>query len=181
MTAEGVEVARAHALRIRRDDLGFPQIPIESAPMPSRADSKVLEIFPPDERRAPDLGFWRAVEMRQAKGSWEENGPAAVWFRLRVPVVEGEEPSPLQRVAAAADFGNGISGTLERGAHLFINPDLTIYLHRAAQGEWIGLDAATAVEPYGIGLALGVLHDDTGRIGTSLQSLLIDHFQPPAT
>jgi len=95
-------------------------------------------------------------------------------------MVEGEEPTPLQRVAAAADFGNGISGTLERGAHLFINPDLTVSLHRAAQGEWIGLDAATAVEPYGIGLALGVLHDETGRIGTSLQSLIIDRFRPPA-
>jgi hypothetical protein len=117
--------------------------------------------------------------MRQARGSWLEEGPAAVWFRLTVPIVEGEEPSPLQRVAAAADFGNGISGTLERGAHLFINPDLSVYVHREAQGEWIGLDAATAVEPYGIGLAVGVLRDETGRIGTSLQSLIIDKLRPP--
>ena len=181
MAADGVEVARAHALRIRRGDFAFPQIPIESAPMPSPEDSEHLEIFPPDERGAPEIGFWRAVEMRQAKGSWHEDGPAAVWFRLRVPIVEGEEPTALQRVAAAADFGNGISGTLERGTHLFINPDLTIYLHRAAQGEWVGLDAATAVEPFGIGLALGALHDETGRIGTSLQSLLIDYFKPPVT
>lgn len=177
MTADGTEVARARALRIRRDEsLGFPQIPIASTPMPALDSSSAIEIFPPGERGVPELGFWRAVEMRQARGSWLEDGPAAVWFRLRVPVIEGEEPTPLQRVAAAADFGNGISGTLERGKHIFINPDLTISLHRAAQGEWVGLDAATAVEPYGIGLALGVLHDVTGRIGTSLQSLLIDRF-----
>ena len=178
MSADGTEVARAHALRIRRDDaLGFPQIPIESTPMPGVEEAKPITISPPGEREVPEIGFWRAVEMRQARGSWLEDGPAAVWFRLRVPMVAGEEPTPLQRVAAVADFGNGISGTLERGKHLFINPDLTVYLHRAAQGEWIGLDAATAVEPHGIGLALGALHDQAGCIGTSLQSLLIDVFR----
>ena len=181
MVADGTEVARAHGLRIRRDEaLGFPQIPIESASMPTVEESKAIEIFPAAERGTGEmLGFWRAVEMRQARGSWLEEGPAAVWFRLRVPVVEGEEPTPLQRVAAAADFGNGISAALERGKHIFINPDLSVYVHREAQGEWIGLDAATAVEPYGIGLALGVLRDAAGRVGTSLQSLIIDELRPP--
>ena len=28
---------------------------------------------------------------------------------------------------------------VERGAYLFINPDLSIYLHRPAQGEWVAL------------------------------------------
>jgi hypothetical protein len=116
------------------------------------------------------------MEMRQARGSWLEKGPAAVWFRLQVPIVAGEDTSPLQRVAAAADFGNGISSTLERGAYLFINPDLTIYLHDQPTTEWVGLDAASAIEPFGIGLASGVLHDERGVIGRSLQGLLVDRF-----
>ena len=52
-------------------------------------------------------------------------------MRLRVPVVVGEAVTPLQRVAAAADFGNGISSVVDwDDGWLFINPDLTVYLHR---------------------------------------------------
>jgi hypothetical protein len=97
-----------------------------------------------------------------------------VWFRLRVPVVAGETPTPLQRVTAAADFGNGVSAALARGEYLFINPDLSIHLHRYPAGEWIGLDATTAAEPVGVGLAVSRLHDEQGPIGMSLQSLLVD-------
>jgi hypothetical protein len=130
----------------------------------------------PARRGAADVGFWRAVELRYERGDWTKPGPGAVWFRLRQPIVAGEEPSPLQRVAAAADFGNGISAALERGAYLFINPDLTVYLHRSPVGEWVGLDAVTAVEAMGTGLAAATLHDERGVIGRSLQSLLVDRF-----
>lgn len=174
LIANGVEVAQARALRLRTEDLGLPQIAPEVPPMLGLSEAKPLEIAPALDRGMPDTGFWTAMELRQVRGSWAATGPAGVWFRLRVPIVAGEEPSPLQRVAAAADFGNGISAALERGTHLFINPDLTIYLHRAPTGPWIGLDASTAVEPMGIGLAASTLRDEQGAIGRSLQSLLID-------
>jgi hypothetical protein len=120
------------------------------------------------------LRFWHAFDMRLARGTWVEPGPAAVWFRLRVPMVEGEAPSPLVRTAAAADFGNGVSAALERGRYLFINPDLTLTLHRPARGEWICLDARTHAEPDGVGLAESALFDTEGRIGRSVQTLLLD-------
>jgi len=120
------------------------------------------------------VGFWRAVEMRRAAGSWTEPGAATMWFRLLVPVVAGEEPSPLQRVAVAADFGNGVSAALERGKYLFINPDLTINLHRHPVGDWVALDAVTYAEADGVGMAESALSDQRGRIGRSLQSLLVD-------
>jgi hypothetical protein len=109
-----------------------------------------------------------------ARGSWTETGPGAVWFRLRQPVVAGEEVSPLQRAAAAADFGNGVSAALERGRYLFINPDLTIYLHRLPVGEWVAIDAVTHAESHGVGVAESVLVDEGGRIGRSVQALLVD-------
>lgn len=101
-------------------------------------------------------------------------GPATDWIRLRVPVVPGEEPSPLQRVAAAADFGNGISGVAEFDQLLFINPDLTVHLHRLPAGEWVCLDAVTWMEDRGVALAESRLWDEQGPLGRSLQSLLID-------
>lgn len=119
-----------------------------------------------------------ATEHRAARGAWEALGPIADWIRLTVPVLEGEAPSPLQRVAAAADFGNGISSPLPFEEYLFINPDLTVALHRLPVGEWICLDAETWAESNGVGLAESELSDEQGRIGRSLQSLLIDRAPP---
>ena len=120
------------------------------------------------------------MEFRSAEGSWHETGPATIWFRLRVPVVADEEPSPLQRVAAAADFGNGLSTVLPRGRFLFINPDLSIHLHRHPEGEWVALEGESAAEDFGVGLAACRLHDERGRIGRSMQSLLVDHLADPS-
>ena len=47
----------------------------------------------------------------------------------------GEPPTPLARLAATADFGNGVSAALPFDRFLFINADLTIHLHRAARGR----------------------------------------------
>jgi hypothetical protein len=100
-------------------------------------------------------------------------GPAAAWLRFRAPLIEGETPTPLQRVAAAADFGNGVSAALDWLQHLFINPDLTIYLARLPRGEWVGLDSRTTVEGDGVGLATSVLHDAEGQIGHAAQALVV--------
>ena len=101
-------------------------------------------------------------------------GPATDWIRLRLPIVPDEVPSPLQRVAAAADFGNGISGLDLMNELLFINPDLTIHLSRLPVGEWVCLDARSRYEPEGIGIAVSDLFDEIGPIGGSIQSLLLD-------
>ncbi len=172
LLADDVEVARASALRLRVDpalDLPLPDLGPSPLPPPSASAPFVIE-FP----QAASAGFWQAMELRVAAGSFVEAGEATIWFRLLVPVVAGEDPTPLQRVAAAADFGNGVSTALERGAYLFINPDLTIYLHRDPVGEWVALEAQTFGEAHGVGLAESALHDERHRIGRSLQSLLLD-------
>lgn len=167
ITAEGVEVALARALRIRRKDL---QVDTEPAPPPSQPE-QIAPWKPPwgDVEAYGSLG----VELRWGAGEFGGLGPAAMWCRLRLPVVPGEEPSPLQRVAAAADFGNGISNVLDWTTHVFINPDLTINLQRPAEGEWVYLDSRTDVGP-GYGVAHSVLFDRRGEVGRSLQSLFIE-------
>ena len=116
-----------------------------------------------------------AVEHRFVAGGFDRPGPATDWIRLRVPVVGGEATTPLARVAAAADFGNGVSWVLSRlEGWQFINPDLTIYLHRMPGGEWVCLEAATWVEPHGVGVAESRLWDERGPLGRAIQSLLLD-------
>jgi hypothetical protein len=117
--------------------------------------------------------YFGAIEWRFAGGAFFDPGPAAAWMRMRVPLVEGEDISPLSRVLVVADSGNGISGVLPLSEYLFINTDLTVHLLRMPVGEWVCLDATTRVEPHGIGLAESLLWDEVGRLGSGSQSLLV--------
>jgi hypothetical protein len=113
------------------------------------------------------------TEHRFVAGHFDELGPATDWIRLKVPVVADEEPSGLQRVCAAADFGLGVSRVANLDEMTFINPDLTIYLEREPVGEWICIDAESRLHDHGIGIAESALFDERGRIGRSVQSLLV--------
>jgi len=129
----------------------------------------------PDEPTPPphDFGYGHAVEIRFARGGWDEPGPACAWTRLRVGIVDGEPPSPLQRVLAVADSGNGISAVLPWDDWLFINPELTVHVSRLPVGEWVVLDAATTIVPGGAGVARSVLSDADGPVAYGAQSLLV--------
>ncbi|HTZ07918.1 MAG TPA: thioesterase family protein, partial [Acidimicrobiales bacterium] len=125
------------------------------------------------------IGAYRAfhnagAELRYVRGSFATIGPATVWVRLAVPVVAGTAPSPLQRAAAAADFGNGVSAELDFTSYLFLNPDLTVYLVRPVRGEWVCLDAATRLGTPGVAVAESTLSDADGPVGRALQSLLVE-------
>jgi hypothetical protein len=56
----------------------------------------------------------------------------------------------------------------------YVNPDLTVSLHRLPIGEWVLVDARTWLEPHGVGMATGRLYDRTGEFGQSVQSLLLE-------
>lgn len=121
-----------------------------------------------------DVGYHTGVEYRFVTGSFLEAGPATAWMHMRHPLLEGEEPSPLQRVLIVADSGNGISSTLDFRRYLFINVDLSVHLHRMPAGEWVCLDSLTVPEPTGVGLTDTMILDERGPLGRAAQSLLID-------
>ena len=120
-----------------------------------------------------EVHYLTAMEWRFVKGGFVEPGPATAWARMRVSLVDGEEVSPLTRVLALADSGNGISASIDFARWVFVNPDLSVYLHRLPEGEWICLDAETTIEPSGIGLATSILSDRSGVIGRGAQSLFL--------
>jgi hypothetical protein len=166
LSAGARDVARAGAWRVRRTT---------SSPVASTAPAA-----PPLPADADQLGtggwvdgYLSAIEWRFVRGHFSRPGPAAAWTRMRHPLVPDEEPSPLQRVLAVADSGNGISSELDLSRWLFINPELTVHLHREAVGEWICLDAATAISTGGAGLATSVLSDLEGPVAVGAQSLLV--------
>jgi hypothetical protein len=163
----GVEVARARALKVRPAQSSAPaaQGALAVAPgdgRPSDFNAPHRPMFAPD-----------AIEIRFIAGGFNEPGAATAWLRLREPLIWGEAPSGLQRLAAAADFGNGISSSLPWDIYTFINPDLTIYVERAPVGEWIGLQSETRIGGGGIGISESVLYDERGRVGRATQALLV--------
>lgn len=175
--AEGV-VLRASAWRIARRELALPpglastdaESPARRGPGPPGPQAGTEEAF---FATGQQVGYHTAMEYRFIEGRFLDPGPAVVWMRMRHPLVEAEDPSPLQRVLIAADSGNGVSATLDWARYLFINVDLSVHLHRLPAGEWVCLDAVTIPEPDGIGLADTALHDERGPLGRAEQSLLV--------
>lgn len=166
--ADGTELMRAHAWRIRAIDTSDIATMHDDRPPPPPEQGTE----PPFFRTPQEFGYGHAMEWRFVRGAFQEPGPATAWLRMRYPLVPGEDPSPLQRVLIAADSGNGISAALDPQKHYFINTDLTVNLHRRPAGEWIGLEAETRIDRGGIGLTETVLWDARGHIGRATQTLL---------
>ncbi|MGH2928047.1 MAG: thioesterase family protein, partial [Solirubrobacteraceae bacterium] len=114
-----------------------------------------------------------AMDIRFVEGAFLELGAATAWFRLRQPLVRGRPVSPLERLMAAADFGNGIAGVISWESHVFINPDLTVYVEREPEGEWVALQSEMRALPGSVAVAESVLWDQGGRIGRAVQSLIV--------
>jgi len=164
------EVIRAHAWRIAATELSLPADLVAPAAAPIALPDQVgEEEFPADWQE----GYHSAMDYRFVAGRFLTPGPATVWMRPRVELVAGEPPSPLQRVLLAADSGNGVSATLDWGRYLFVNVELSVHLHRLPATDWVCLDAATTLEPSGIGLADSTLHDERGPIGRAMQALVV--------
>ena len=167
-SAAGREVARSAAWRVRRTSAPATATRVPAPPP--------LPPASPDTAGQPDWadrGYLSAIEWRRASGNFQAPGPAALWTRMRYPLVPEEEPSGLERVLIVADSGNGVSWELDIRSWLFINPELTVHLHREPVGEWICLDAQTVISPGGAGLATSVLSDQNGAVAVGAQSLLV--------
>ena len=165
------DVARFTALAQRESPIELPDglagHPLPMAPL--APDESPPAQFPFAGRA---VGYADLVETRIAHGRFW-NGPCAVWFRMRHPLLEGEAPSPYQRLAVVADSGNGVSAVLDYEHYTFVNFDLSIHLLRRPVGEWILLDARTALGTEGGGLAESALYDARGFIGRAAQSLAV--------
>jgi hypothetical protein len=158
---------RARAWRIVLSDTHEVAGDIEE-PLPPPSDGRPMT--------RPDgwgPGYLDVMEWRTLRGALGEPGPACVWARQGVPLVGDEVPTGLQRLFVLADSGNGVSNRLDPRKWLFINSELTVHVYREPVGEWVALDASTAIGPGGIGMAASVLYDLSGPVGRGAQALLV--------
>ncbi len=174
--AEDVEVAIASCLKIRTTDL-----PLD---LPN-VDQRSEELGPPEDADPVDWQgrfgeegplerfHFDAIEIRTFDDSFVRFGEGRSWMRLRVPIIGGEQTSPFLDALAVADVGNGNSQRLDPFEWLYVNADITLSLHRLPVDEWVGMRSVARQEATGVGLAETVVFDRTGRIGSTLQSQVI--------
>ena len=190
MEADGQEVLHARGWRIALTAGGLPVTaadPAAAVASPatalsagqSAAGSPEPSAVPPEQQLPAFFdgrlaGYLSAIEWRfLSGGNFDARERARVWTRPRIPLIEGEELSPMGRALLVADSGSGVSAVLDPMRFLFINVDLTVVLQRDPAGEWLLLDAATTIGDRGTGVAETVLSDADGPCGRALQTLLV--------
>lgn len=160
-----VAYARAWCISVEQ---GRAPATTAAAPPPVPAEQK-QEFFPGLEH----VGYGKAIEWRFVEGAFDKLGPAAVWTRVRFPLIAGEAMTGLQRLLVVADAANGLSAELPIAEYLFIPPSLTVTIERFPEGEWIFVDAKTHICQDGMGMTHATVSDTKGFVGTVAQSLLV--------
>jgi hypothetical protein len=167
LEARGQEVLYARGWRIGTS-AGLPVI--------SRDDSLPEVPAKPEKPAFPGgftEGYLTAIDWRFAAGGFEQTGPSLAWARPRIPLLPGEELTPMCRTLLIADSGNGVGSAVDPREFQFLNVDLTVVLQRDPVGEWILLEPVTTMGGQGTGLAQTAIFDRGGYVGTGLQTLLV--------
>lgn len=160
----------ARFLCVLRREVAVPALPADVPDPPPGPEASPAFQFP--FFRTPE-GYHAAMEVRLARGEWGAGGPIAAWLRMRIPLVAGEEPSPLQRTLVAADAGSGVGAALDTRRWTFLNTDLTLHLRRPLRGPWVGMTSWLTAEGTGVGQCETALRDPDGPVGRGQQTLVV--------
>lgn len=113
----------------------------------------------------------------------EGTSGGAMWLHLHRPVLAGRAPSPLARVAAAADVPSAVSSFDGRRYEDvgFINADISFHLYRLPEDEWVRVTSISRWESSGIGNVAAAVADRRGGIGRIGQALVLTPGLRPAS
>src|ERR1700687_4231832 len=78
-------------------------------------------------------------------------------------LVEGSALTPFVRAAVAADFASPFANAGDQGLG-YINSDVTLYLHRLPETEWIGFEVVNHRVANRVAIGECWLYDERGAI-----------------
>ena len=175
MTQDGVLVARASALYLRRStqpDGEFWSTPVELPPIPEEPE-QIDDTIPMFIRAYGATGDSNGLEF-----PWQQAGPRYAWIREFRDLVDGEELTPFIRAAMAVDVTSSMTNFSTSGL-AFINADYTLALSRLPDGPYIGLAALTHTSADGVATGSAGLFDHLGPIGSGLSTAITNaNFDP---
>src|SRR5689334_869351 len=148
----GVSAGRATCQMLKKTDQPAGEVwrpPVWDAPKPA-------ELPPPVDNRGAMGGMWA---MRRIQGEFGAVGQKRGWLAEVRELVEGRPLTPFVRVAVSADFASPFANSGAEGLQ-FINSDVTVYLHRMPQTEWIGYEVINHGATDGIAIGECFLYDE---------------------
>lgn len=166
--SEGKCYLVAHAWRII-SEVGVTSPISDSYEIPLLPEPQDQLFFP----GASSFPYGEALEWRFVKGGFESLGPATVWTRPRIPLIENHDMNGLEALVLMIDSANGISAELDFHQWSFVPVDLTVGVFRQPEGPWVGMDARTVIGNDGIGQTTTVAFDRKGKVGQSIHTLFI--------
>jgi Thioesterase-like superfamily len=169
-------VAKAEALLLPETRIDLPPQPERSLAMPEDLERQATEAV--RVSIAEQIGFTsfvsHAVATYRSRLGEAHPGSSVYWIKLLLPLIAGEDITPVQRVTIAADYANGGFVNLPFEQWSFVSLDLTVQLTRPPVGEWVAVTNDSLAESTGIGLGDAELYDANGRIGRSVATLLVE-------
>jgi hypothetical protein len=147
-------VARGTGLLLRRSAEPPGALRQEEPTISPRADAVPADLPPEPLHHANCIDLWRA-----ARGAY--------WVRMELSLVDDAPIDAAERAAVVADWANP-AANFQPGGISFINPDMTLYLHRPPRGAWIGVGPALRASSAGIGVSDCPMTDDDGVAGRCL-------------
>ncbi len=172
ISLEGKVCASARGLHCAyQPDGALGEVPTPAIDSPVLADA-IPGAFPLNTAPHNQPFFPNGVEARYPPGEDNTPGPTTMWLRA-LPLLDDETPSPFQSLCPLADCGNASSRNADPGSLGFVNPDLTIVMHRPPTTEWLASSALSHWHPHGTGVAHATLFDEHGPVATATQTLLI--------
>lgn len=188
--ADDVLIARANCLFLRRSantEAPTWHTPAWDAPPPDQTVTEErslpqweLRPIPPEARERPrppsssvpkDAESASATVNRPVLGALTPFEARQAWIRETRELVGGHTHTPFTRVAAVADFASPLANSSESSID-FINTDITLYLHRLPEAEWLGFDLVKHHASDGIAIGECWLYDEAGAIGTATVAAL---------
>ena len=178
LVCEGVEVSRAQVLLLRPKDVDSSAGDLSREPIPFAADAAESTMMGGLEG---EPAYSRTVRFRYLVGRGADE-PAVAWIRVPLDLLPDVPLSPAARAAATADYVSPLSLMRRSGARgvPFINADVTLYLHRPPDGDWLCLQTTGRASHEGIATGEGVLHDRSGPVGRCLAVALAQSAPPGA-
>ncbi len=158
VTCDGTEVARGSAVLLRRAEVPAGTVwspPAWTAPHPD-------DIEPVEGRGG--MAIWETRPI--SRGGFGSVAQKRTWLRELRPLVSGQPLSPFVRAAVAADFANPFANSGDAGLQ-YINADITLYLHRLPQSDWLGFEVTSHQAAEGVAVGHCAMYDTTGPIGQS--------------
>ncbi|MFN3514235.1 MAG: thioesterase family protein [Phenylobacterium sp.] len=160
----GVSMGRATSQFLRRTETPPGDVwkpPLWTAPKPA-------DIPEPQDPRAGMGGMWKT---KPITGGFGTPGQRRIWMAEVRELVEGSPLTPFTRVAVACDFASPFANASSEGL-AYINSDVTLYLHRLPETEWIGFETINHQATDGVAIGECFLYDEQGSIGSAAVAAL---------